>query len=139
MKYYYIPGVGLHHHGIKGQRWGVRRTPEELGRHIHFRQSKMSIDEYKHACDLWRKSSEIDYWPDSKNRVLSGFTNNLTADEKERSIVHINYNNHRYTAINKGYEQYKVVKVKRIKGIYTDLMDEIMSEVIGDDWRRYDG
>lgn len=21
----------LYHHGIKGQRWGVRRTPEQLG------------------------------------------------------------------------------------------------------------
>lgn len=44
--------IRMYHHGILGQRWGVRRTPEELGRHVRFKQSKMSIDEYKHACDL---------------------------------------------------------------------------------------
>ena len=81
MSNYYI----LRHHGIKGQRWGIRRTPEELGRHVYSRRSKMSIDEYKHACDLWRKHHEIDYWPDPKSRVLSSFTNNLSSDEKEVS------------------------------------------------------
>lgn len=128
----------LQHHGIKGQRWGIRRTPEELGRHVYLRRSKMSIDEYKHACDLWRKHHEIDYWPDSKSTVLSKFTSNLSDDDKEKCIVHTNCNNHRYTAINKGYEQYKVIRAKRIRDSYTDLTDYVMSNVIGDDWRRYD-
>ena len=134
MSNYYI----LRHYGIKGQRWGVRRTPEELGRHVYLRRSKMTIDEYKHACDLWRKHREIDYWPDPKSRVLSSFTNNLSSDEKENSIVNIDYNNHHYTAINKGYEQYKVIDATRIKGVYSSLTDYVMSKVIGDDWRRYD-
>lgn len=135
---YIFPKNFIYHHGVKGQKWGIRRTPEELGRHVHFRRSKMSMEEYIHACDLWRKYAEIDYWPDPKNRVLSSLTNNLTADEKESSIVSINYNNHHYTAINKGYEQYKVVRAYRISGAYDGWMDEIMSEVIGDDWRKYD-
>ncbi len=29
----------LYHHGIKGQKWGVRRTPEQLGHHKVFRPS----------------------------------------------------------------------------------------------------
>lgn len=130
--------IRLYHHGILGQRWGVRRTPEELSRHVHFRQSKMSIEEYKHACDLWRQFQELKNLPDPKNRVLSNFSTNLTADEKEQSIVHSAFNNHFYTAINKGNEQYKIVKCKRILGAPVDWLDEILSEVIGDDWRDYD-
>ena len=33
--HYYIAGIPfsdeLYHHGVKGQRWGVRRTPQQLG------------------------------------------------------------------------------------------------------------
>lgn len=29
----------LSHHGIKGQKWGVRRTPEQLGHHKVFKKS----------------------------------------------------------------------------------------------------
>ena len=128
----------LYHHGILGQKWGVRRTPEELGRHVCFRQSKMSIEEYVHACDLWRRCSEVTKLPDTKSRVLSSFTNNLTADEKEQSIVHTYLNNHIYTAINKGNEQYKIVRYKKIQGVYTDWLDEVLSKVIGENWRDYD-
>lgn len=28
-----LSGVSLWHHGIKGQKWGIRRTPEQLGHH----------------------------------------------------------------------------------------------------------
>lgn len=31
IKNYYSNLYALYHHGIKGQKWGVRRTPEELG------------------------------------------------------------------------------------------------------------
>lgn len=31
----------LEHHGIKGQKWGVRRTPEQLGRRIKSGASKV--------------------------------------------------------------------------------------------------
>lgn len=130
--------IRLYHHGILGQRWGVRRTPEELGRHARFKQSKMSTEEYKHACDLWKLFPEKKNLPDPKNRVLSSFSTNLTAEEKEQSMVHTFFNNHLYTAINKGNEQYKIIKYKHITGAPMDWMDEIMSEVIGDDWRDYD-
>lgn len=32
MKYYYIPNTDLYHHGIKGQRWGIRRFQDKSGR-----------------------------------------------------------------------------------------------------------
>lgn len=130
--------ISLYHHGILGQRWGVRRTPEELGRHVRFRQSKMSIDEYKHACELWKMFPELKKIPDPKNWVLSAFSSNLSAAEKEQSIVHTDYNNHQYTAINKGGEQYKIIKYEHISGAPISVLDEVLSEVVGNDWREYD-
>ena len=29
--FYAVPNNELYHHGIKGQKWGIRRTPEQLG------------------------------------------------------------------------------------------------------------
>lgn len=65
---------------------------------------------------------------------------------KVRFIYHTNvldvcnthYNNHLYTAINKGNEQYKIIKYKHILGAPRDWLDEILCEVVGDDWRDYD-
>ncbi len=128
----------LMHYGILGQKWGVRRTPEELGRNVRFRQSKMPIDEYARACDLWRKYPEAKKLSYSKNEILSSFTNNLSDDEKERCLVYNAYKNRHYTAINKGHETYKIIKETRIPGVFDDWLDEILSEVVGDDWRNYD-
>lgn len=41
----------LSHHGIKGQKWGIRRTPEELG-HKNLKKAKMA------NIDEWGKTSE---------------------------------------------------------------------------------
>lgn len=41
----------LEHYGIKGMRWGVRRTPEELG-HKNLRKAKTA------NLDKWGKSPE---------------------------------------------------------------------------------
>lgn len=35
----------LYHYGVKGMRWGVRRTPQQLGHKVV--QKKMSVDERK--------------------------------------------------------------------------------------------
>lgn len=32
--YYVVPYDELYHYGVKGQRWGIRRTPEQLGHKI---------------------------------------------------------------------------------------------------------
>lgn len=128
----------LKRHGILGMKWSVRRTPEELGRHVHYRQSKMPMEEYVLACEYWKERPELQKLPDPKNKILSSFTNDLTAEEKESSIVRNEYNNHMYVTINKGNEQYKIIDCKRIPGVYDGWLDEVLSEVVGDDWRKYD-
>lgn len=37
----------LMHYGIKGQRWGVRRTPEQLGHYIQRKEKKISFYQKK--------------------------------------------------------------------------------------------
>lgn len=39
----------LSHHGIRGQKWGVRRTPEELGHKIERTEKKIAKNEAKAA------------------------------------------------------------------------------------------
>lgn len=43
----------LEHHGIKGQRWGIRRTPEQLGHYIKKKQFKSEA--YQRLADKYRK------------------------------------------------------------------------------------
>ena len=41
------------HHGIKGMKWGVRRTPEQLGHRTKSKRTKMdnTHEDYKKAHD----------------------------------------------------------------------------------------
>ena len=39
----------IYHHGIKGMKWGVRRTPEQLGQ--RFKKTKEDIAAKKEARD----------------------------------------------------------------------------------------
>lgn len=43
----------LEHYGIKGMKWGVRRTPEQLGRRT-FKKRKQS-DEYRRSREIKKK------------------------------------------------------------------------------------
>lgn len=57
----------LAHHGIKGQKWGVRRTPEELG-HKTKSVKKAKTNLVKKAVDSYKKNRENDK-ADSHERV----------------------------------------------------------------------
>ena len=45
----------LEHHGIKGQRWGIRRTPEQLGHKVSKLKKKTAKLEQK-SIDKEKKS-----------------------------------------------------------------------------------
>ena len=66
----------LYHHGILGQRWGVRRTPEQLG---HRTGSKSG----KSRSDTADEAKRTDMRSASKNR------RNLSTEEIQRRIERI--------------------------------------------------
>lgn len=56
----------LSHHGIKGQRWGVRRTPEQLGH----RRRKISNKEIRDFKKQIREELRIEFEDDEEIRSL---------------------------------------------------------------------
>lgn len=136
----------LQHHGIQGQKWGVKNGPpyplEDFTRknynakmkRVNFRLPKMSEDEFRRACELWDRNKELNLPNALKHKIYESMDDNLSDDEKEQSIVRQSYNGVEYVAINKGHNTYKIIH----KDGPTDWMDEIMTEVIGQDWRDYD-
>ena len=61
----------LEHHGIKGQRWGIRRTPEQLGHKVSKLKKKTAKLEQKNI-DKEKKANII---KESADKVLSSVSN----------------------------------------------------------------
>ena len=64
-------------------------------------------------------------------------------EERETSLVHRAIGNYFYTAINMGHNTYKIIGKKPIDiehSLNKDeaLIDEVMRDVIGNDWRKYE-
>ena len=135
----------LAHHGILGQKWGIRRTPEQLaksfengmlGSHVYYKTANMPLEEYTRACDLWNRYRELNIPYKEKAHVYEEFDNNLTSEEKECSLVSDDIGNYHYTAINKGHNQYKIID--KFVNEQDGTLDAVLTEVIGPDWRDYD-
>ena len=58
---YNIPNGKLYHHGIKGQKWGVKRTPQQLGYRstsIRSALSRRSNDKVDKSFKEWKENSD---------------------------------------------------------------------------------
>ena len=102
-----------------------------------FKTQEMSTDEYARAVDAWNRVTELDIPQSEKEWVYEQFDNNLSYEEKMSHLVNDEIGNFRYFAVNKGHNQYKIYKKEPLREIY-DWMDEIMYEVIGPDWKKYE-
>ena len=139
----------LEHHGIQGQKWGIKNGPpyplednyskiksyDKLKTvKINHRLPQMTKDEYKRACELWDRNEELKLPNGLKHKIYEAMDDNLSDDEKEQSVVRQSYNGVNYVAINKGHNTYKIIH----KDGPVDLMDDVLTEVVGPDWRKYD-
>lgn len=94
----------LMHYGIKGMKWGVRRTPEQLGRkrqRAEKRKSTMSrIRNYtgSHSSDALKRSRKKDINKMS-NRDLQNDINRLRLEREYRSLTKVD------TSFGKNYMQ----------------------------------
>lgn len=123
----YVSGI-LVHHGVKGQHWGIRKDKKSYG-------NTRDID------DLWKSTREFPgLSAREKEYVYEEFDNNLSKEEKAHDIVERRINNYLYTALNKGHNQYKIIdkELQESSSDWLETLDEILTEVIGKDWRKYD-
>ena len=101
----------------------------------------MEPEEYARACDLWRKTQEFPGLSGrEKEHVYEELDNNLSDDERTYAIVSRRIDNYLYTTIQKGHNEYKIIDKERKEPPTTweEQLDDILTEVIGKDWRRYD-
>ena len=74
----------LSHHGIKGQKWGVRRTPEQLGHHKVFKKSNGGIYNSEDVVFISGKVKFDEPIPnkvkDELNRVISAKSKIIIGD-----------------------------------------------------------
>jgi len=109
---------------------------EQSNRAYRLRTGSLSSDEYAKAVELWDRYSEV---PNIQNReyIISQFDTWLTPEEKSKCVVSMEIDNYRYFAVTKGHNEYKIYHMEPVtKGI--DWLDDVLTEVIGKDWRKYD-
>lgn len=74
----------LSHHGIKGQKWGIRRTPEQLGHHNVFKRSNGGIYNSRDVVFISGKVKFDEPIPnkvkDELNRVISAKSKIIIGD-----------------------------------------------------------
>ncbi len=102
------------------------------------RTGNMSTDEYTLAKAMWKEYDEVVLDSVEKEHVYEELDNNLSAEEKASALVRRPIGDYYYTAINKGHNQYKIIKKESIDGGTGDsLIDEVLDEVLDSDWRNY--
>lgn len=131
----------LIHFGVKGMHWGIiTKKAKSFGGRA--RTGNLSSADYALANHYMKT---IDEYPGLSKRekeyVYSELDNNLTSFEKSNPIVSKIIGNFLYTAINRGHNDYKIIEKENVTRTYDtwdEIEDEVMREVIGNDWRDYD-
>lgn len=115
----------LKHYGTEGMQWGVRNGPpypleRNYGRlsswskpikgRVFYKSTEMPIKEYNRASELWKRIKELPLSRSEKEAVYENFDNNLTTEEKKCAVVNDEYKDHEYVAINRGHNDYKIIK-----------------------------
>ena len=131
-------------HGLSFEKWKERENLSNqwnstkdnatmkklLGNNVNFKTARMPKDEYVRAVELWKRIEELDLPQSEKEYVYEELDNNLTTEERESAIVSRAIGNYRYSAVNKGHNEYKIYRKEPI-----NLIDSVLDEVLDFDWR----
>lgn len=145
----------ISHHGVKGQHWGIRNGPpyplyksikslssNNIFKNERFKSFKISNSEKSIANEEWNRQKGIKLGANEHAKVVSALNRKLSSKSDVRAIEYVASGNYNYRVIVKDYGEYKVLDKARIAGTKPanndELIDDILSEVVGPDWRYYD-
>ena len=130
MSTYYVAGIpysssDIYHHGIKGQKWGVRRTPEQLGYDVG-QKIQNGINRVMHPFQKAYETGEA-----AKARINQGKEKLKSEDTKKKLRTAAKVGGALALAGLAAYGGYKLNKVinERNKGYLTDLRFEDVGKI----------
>lgn len=153
----------LYHHGIQGQKWGIRNGPPypldrsnddplneivSVGKSYlrdffknkvvdFYRWPEMDDFEYAKACELFNKKEEVKL-PSRLYAMVSNMMHSDLSDiEKASPTFTREIGGYKLWIANKGYDEYKVYDIRKVPSDKTWL-DQIMDAVVGEGWEKYD-
>lgn len=91
----YYSGPELKHYGVKGMKWGVRRTPEQLG---HWKMSERSVKDriLVPKSDLYRLSNNPNEFSDAND-----------SEKRKRNYTYVSTNNKDRSTYRSNWEYFK--------------------------------
>lgn len=118
-------------------RKSIGLTPSiRRGSSPRMRTANMSNEEFFRGKKLWQQYDELPLDRAEMELVYEELDNNLTVEEKECCMVRRAIGDYWYRAINLGHNQYKIIGKEPIEP-YDDIVDEVLSEMFGRNWRDY--
>lgn len=106
-----------------------------FGGKVRFMTGGMDPKEYARAVELWDKVQEIKV--PNREHIVEEIDNWIAKLGERKCVVSHEVDNYRYYAVTKGHNEYKIYSMEPVtKGI--DWLDDVLTEVIGKDWRKYD-
>ena len=113
----YISPAALFHYGIKGMKWGVRRSREQLDKLAG--RAKMNLQLFAKRAKS-RKAIRLDVREYAM--VMSELRTHITDEEKKKTIIRKPIENHIYRFENNFDDTYRVIGKRKIPNGATGLL-----------------
>ena len=118
----------LYHHGIKGQKWGVRRTAEQLGHYVKRKLTRKTLDERIKAQEEKNRLLEAKAQAqENKNRLAAAKNAYKVARAKNARDVETAESEETLT------RETRKRKVRDLKQDQRDRLDQLRKEMTGAD------
>lgn len=116
---------------------------DPLGRNYYSIMGDMDPEVFEEAVRLWYSKEEYPRLTAQEKEHVYQLLDENSPSRISDPIVRITVDEYKYTAICKGHNTYKIIDKKYIDDPehltgWERMLDEILKEVVGDNWRKYD-